>query len=228
MKKYVCLMLSALLLLAGCSPAAAPVTTSTKTTVPAQTPTEMLSQCVQKVLDASSFHLDYALGDEKGDFTLQFSLDVAKDTRGGYIALLTKPCGCGEYISGKTCALRDCADGSVTHSTAAEDYGFIHLLRELPPLEKEVLSRFCNSRLTATPNTVGGMRFSCNELDKAQMEALLGTPIDAGEDFVGYFVLDMDMGGNIREVEYLQGSVTHRIVLTKINQKLEISKPDWA
>ncbi len=227
MKKYLCLWLAALLLV-GCSAGSAPASTPTRPTVPDKTPMEMLGQTVEKTLASSSFALEYALGDEKENFTLQFSLEVAKDTRGGYVALLHKPCGCAEYVSGKTAVSIDCESGETVSDTAGDYFGMSYLLRMLPALDKAVLERFCNMSLTATPGTDGGMRFSVSGLSEAEMEQLLGVEMEAGADFVGSFALEVDQGGNLTQAEYTQGSLIHRISLTKINQKIEISKPDWA
>jgi len=226
MKKYACLILVTMLL-AGCTAPSEPATT-TKATLPEKSPMEMLGQTVQLTLEASSFVIEYAQKDGDGEFATRFSAEIARDTRGGYLAVISEPCGCGEYISGKTAAIRSCEDASVEHLTAEESYDIAYLLRQLPPLEKEVLQRFCNTGLTASPSRDGSMRFEVNGLNEEQMEQLLGVEMVADADFQGYFVLVLDAYGNLTQAEYTEGATVHRICVTKINQKLDIKKPAWA
>lgn len=226
MRKYACLAL-VVLLLAGCTAPTQSVST-TKATMPEKSPMEMLGQTVQMTLEASSFVIEYAQGDGNGKFTPQFSGEIARDTRGGYLAVISQPCGCGEYISGKTAFIKNCEDGSVEQQTQQGNHDIAYLLRFLPPLEKEVLQRFCNTGLTASPSRDGSMRFEVNGLNEAQMEQLLGVELDTEGDFQGYFALVLDAYGNLTEAEYTEGSVVHRIRVTKINQKLDIQKPTWA
>ena len=227
MRKIVCFMLVAMLL-AGCTGATAPTGTTTKPTVPNQTPMEMLGDTVAKTLTASSFALEFALGDEKENFDIVFSMEVAKDTRGGYVAYWEKPCGCAEYVSGKTYVSYDCESGEGIADTAEDYLDMPYLLRMLPALDEGVLERFCNTNLTATPGANGSMRFEINGLDQSQMAQLLGEEVEAEPDFVGFFAVEIDAGGNLTEVMFTRGGFVNRIRLTKINQKLDIQKPDWA
>lgn len=227
MKKFVCLMLAAVLL-AGCTGATTPAQTTTKPTVPDKTPMEMLGQTVKKTLGASSFALEFALKEGKEEYTTQFSVMVAKDTRGGYVALTEIACGCAEYVSGKTYVSFFCESGEGVADTAEDYLDMPYLLRLLPTLDQGVLERFCNTGLTATPTANGGMRFEISGLDERQMEQLLGEELEVSEGFVGFFAMEMDAGGNLTEVEFTRGQLFNRIRLTKINQKLDIPKPDWA
>ena len=227
MRKIVCLLI-ALMLLTGCTTGAAPASTTTKATVPSQTPMEMLGGCVQSVLGSSSFQLEFFVSNEKGGFDTQFVMKVAKDTRGGYVAYWEKPCGCAEYVSGKTCVSYFCESGEGIADTAEDYLDLPYLLRLLPSLDEAVLERFCNSPLTATPGADGGMRFEVNGLDESQMEQLLGQELEVDRDFVGFFAIELDAGGNLSEVEFTHGALVSRIRLTKLNQKLDIQKPDWA
>lgn len=227
MKKILCFTLL-VLLLTGCTGGAAPAPSTTKATVPSKTPMEMLNHCVQSVLQASSFELEFALGDEKENFDINFSMKVAKDTRGGYTAYWEKPCGCAEYVSGKTYVSYDCEAGEGIADTAADYLDMSYLLRLLPTLDEGVLERFCNTALMATPTANGGMRFEVNDLTEAEMEQLLGEEMEVDPDFVGFFALEIDAGGNLTEAVFPRGGMINRIRLTKINQKLDIPKPDWA
>lgn len=227
MRKVFCFLLAAILL-TGCAGTGAPASTTTKATVPSQSPTEMLSHCVQSVLQASSFQMEFALGDEKENFDIHFSLKVAKDTRGGYVAYWEKPCGCAEYVSGKTYVSYYCEAGEGVADTAEDYLEMPYLLRMLPVLEEAVLERFCNTALTATPGANGSMRFEIDGLTEAEMEQLLGEEMDVEPDFVGFFAIEIDAGGNLTEAVFPRGGMINRIRITGINQKLDIPKPDWA
>lgn len=226
MRKLICL-LAAALLLAGCS-TAAPAATTTKATVPNHSPMEMLGNSVANTLNASSFVLECASGEDEENLDLRFTLQVAKDTRGGYTAYWEKPCGCAEYVSGKTYVYYNCESNEGIPETAEDYLDMPYLLRLLPTLEESVLERFCNTALTATPTRDGGMRFEISDLDKTAMEGLLGEALAVEADFVGFFAIEIDAAGNLAEVFYTHGPLIYRIRLTKINQKIDIARPDWA
>ena len=229
MKRILPLLL-AVLLLAGCSAGGAPVSTTTATTTfpTNRTPAQILKEAVEKTLDATSFALTYTVGQDS------LTAKITKDGQGGYRALLEWSCGCSVYVSGKSWTEKDCQTGQITHTTGETAYTMPQIFEDLPRVSPGTVERFGQLRLMASPSSDGTTCFSIGGLSLCQMRQLLmGETCDNHEDdFDGSFALTIDSAGLLVGAEFTNPDPDHpviyRVVLTQLNQKIEVNKPDWA
>lgn len=235
MRRWICLLsVLALLMLAGCGPVEEPDPTVPSTTVPLQTPQQMLGDAVEGLRQASSFTLRYVRDGAQDE---ELTLMVAKDTRGGYQAHLNKSCGCGVYISGSTMVKKDCETGQVQRLTQASYYGLDVFAQELPQIEPGLVERFAQLRLMASPSDTGSMCFSVDDInygDQCFLIQGLYPPGSDGEpdDFGGFLTMTLNGGGQLAQLEYKdptwKETVIHKLTFADVNQQTVITKPDWA
>lgn len=230
--KRIWILVAVAVLLAGCTSGAGGTLPTTSSFPVHQTPAQMLSAAMERTANASSFVLQYELAD--GDAT-KLTVRMEKDGKGGYRALVEQSCGCGVYVDGKTAISRNCENGAVHRTNAENPYPLSYILQALPKVAQGLPDRFAEFALTASPSNKGTTRFAVSGLSCCEQNWLVTGLYPPGcngeeDDFDGFFAMTLDAVGALVEVEYTDPDlgVIHRIILSQLNQKLQITPPQWA